>query len=95
MSRDPSEWGTDIPGRPADWPPLEPIDPERGRELARECSSAAGQWARSGQPELARSSELKAAAWLAEVEAIEAGDEEAWIAAVAAGVRAHGLEADP
>ena len=95
MSRDIAEWGSDIPGRPGDWPRIEPVDVEYGRWLARWHERTAADWARSGQPELARSHEAMAAATLAEVEAIENEDEDAWLAAVAADVRAQRLGPGP
>jgi hypothetical protein len=82
VSNDPDDWGW-IPGRPEEWGRLEPVDPVRGRELVREFSSAAARWEACGQHDLAREDELVAAAMLAEVEAVEAGDEEAWLAAIA------------
>jgi hypothetical protein len=66
----PAEWT--IPGRPADWPRIEPIEPGRGRELAHWFYD----W---GHFEMGD-------AIMAEVQAVEAQDQDAWLAALAAQV---------
>jgi hypothetical protein len=69
---DPSEW--EIPGRPDDWPRIEPVDPGAGRERAHwfydQGMKAMGD------------------AIMAEITAVENGDEEAWREALDAQVRA-------
>ncbi len=86
---------SDTLGRPDDWPEIEPVDPEEGRELARWFQWSAGAWEAAGDHEAARRGERLGDAMLAEVEAVESGDEAAWVAAIAAqgrAIRPQGME---
>jgi hypothetical protein len=80
------EWT--IPGRPEDWPSARAFDPEEGRQLARWLRSAAGSWANNGRADRVAQDEALADAVLAEVEAVENEDADAWLDAVGAQMQA-------
>ena len=84
---DPSEWT--VPDALMIWDPIVPIDPEEWRKLAQWQQWSAATWVASGRPDLANRHEQMADGVLAEVEAVEAGDEEAWVAALALQARTH------